>query len=66
MDRSAIKEFTYGGLMELMRNRKYYYHSNVGPTYSHWTEDGEKALVEYMNMVGWKMILFIRIKYNLI
>jgi len=55
MDRSAIKEFMYGGVAELMRNRKYFYHSSVGSTYCHWTEDGQKALQEYMNIIGQKM-----------
>jgi hypothetical protein len=56
MDRSAIKDFMYGGLMELIQNRKYYYYSGVGSTYSHLTDEGKTALVEYMNMVSWKML----------
>jgi len=56
MDKGAIKELIYGGLMELMRDRKYYYHSTVSASYSHWTEAGEKALAEYMNMMGWAML----------
>ena len=55
MERNAIKEFMYGGVAELMRNRKYFYHSSVGSTYCHWTEDGQKALQEYMNIIGQKM-----------
>ena len=42
--------------MELVRNRKYYYYSGVGSTYSHLTDEGKTALAEYMNMVSWKMI----------
>jgi len=56
MDRSAIKDFIYGGLTELVRDRKYYYHSSAGSTYSHLTEEGRVALVEYMEMVSWKML----------
>jgi hypothetical protein len=56
MDRLAIKDFMYGGLMELIRNRKYYYHSAVGAGYSHLTDEGKTALAEYMNMVSWKML----------
>jgi len=56
MDRGAIKEFVYGGVTELMHNRKYYYHSAVGADYSHWTTEGEKALTEFMNMIGHKML----------
>lgn len=56
MDKQALKEFTYGGIMELMRNRKYYYHSTVGVNYSHWTDEGKLALAEYMNLIGYKML----------
>jgi hypothetical protein len=56
MDKSAIKELMYGGVQELMRNRKYHYHSSVGVNYSHWTDEGEKALADYMNLIGWKML----------
>jgi hypothetical protein len=56
MDRNAIKDFIYGGLSEIMNNRQYFYKSTIGQGYSHFTEEGEKALVEYMNLVSWKMI----------
>jgi len=55
MDRPAIKDFVYGGMMELMRNRQYYYNSGVGSSYNHWTEEGKAALVDYMNLVASKM-----------
>lgn len=56
MDKQALKEFTYGGIIELMRNRKYYYYSTVSAAYSHWTDEGKAALTEYMNLIGYKML----------
>jgi hypothetical protein len=56
MDKGALKEFMYGGLMEIMNNRQYYYKSSVGQGYCHFTEEGERALVEYMNLISFKMI----------
>jgi len=56
MDKSALKDVTYGSLTELIQNRKYYYHSTVGPNYSHFTEEGKEALAEYMNLVAFKML----------
>jgi hypothetical protein len=56
MDKGALKEFMYGGLMELMRNRHYFYHSSVGAEYSHWTEEGQKALADYISVMGYKML----------
>ena len=55
MDKSAVKDLMFGGLHELMKNRNYYYHSTVGQTYSHWTDEGKEALLEYMNVMGWKL-----------
>jgi hypothetical protein len=55
MDKPSIKELMYGGIQELMRNRKYYHHSIAGANYSYWTEDGKIALTEYTNIMVWKM-----------
>lgn len=57
MDDNALKDFIYGGTRELMKNRKYYYHSSVGAQYSHWTDEGFKALGDFMNLVGHQMIV---------
>lgn len=56
MQTSAIKELMYGGVRELMNNRTYYCYSSVGQQYSYWTDEGQKALAEYMNLIGYKMI----------
>jgi hypothetical protein len=56
MDKQSTKDLMFGGVHELMHNRKYYYHSTVGINYSHWTDDGVKALTEYMNLMAFKMI----------
>jgi hypothetical protein len=56
MDREAVKDLTYGGVMEILHNRKFYYHSAIGAQYSHLTGDGEKALMEYMKLMSHKML----------
>lgn len=45
----------FGGVLELSRNNRYYYHSGVGASYSHWTEQGKEALLEYMEAMTYKM-----------
>jgi regulator of sigma D len=55
MDRTAIKDLLYGGMLELMRNRHYYYNSGVNSTYNSWTDEGKAALADYMNLVAGKM-----------
>jgi hypothetical protein len=56
MNRAAIKDLLYGGLMEIMRNRQYYYHSGVNSTYNHFTEEGHEAVREYLSMIAAKMM----------
>ena len=55
MDKQAVKDLMFGGVMELMRNNRYYYKSSVGGNYCHWTEDGKTALHEYIQIVSHKL-----------
>ena len=55
MDSNAIKELMFGSIKELSLNRKYYYHSAIGINYSHWTEEGVKALSDFMNIMAHKI-----------
>lgn len=56
MQRSAIKDVVYGGVMEIMRNRHYYYHSGIGSAYSHFTDEGREAVQEFLNVMSSKMM----------
>jgi hypothetical protein len=55
MQKSAIKDLVYGGMEEILNNRSYYYHSSVGRDYSHLTEDGKVAVLEFMDLMAWKI-----------
>ncbi len=55
MQKGAIKDLVYGGVEEILSNRNYYYHSSVGADYSHFTEDGKIAMVEFMNLMAFKI-----------
>ena len=55
MHKSAIKDLIYGGLEEILNNRNYYYHSSVGLGYSHLTDEGRAAVVEFMDLMAWKI-----------
>lgn len=56
MDRDAVKNILYGGLAELMKNSQYYYYSPIGADYCHWTDAGEKAVVEFVTMMTCQMV----------
>jgi hypothetical protein len=51
MEKQAIKELMYGGVNELMQNRRYFYRSSVGKNYSHWTEEGKVAMDTFMREI---------------
>jgi hypothetical protein len=56
MEKSAIKDLVYGGLEELINNRRYYYHSTVGAGYSHLTDDGKDAVVAFTELMAFKIL----------
>jgi hypothetical protein len=55
MEKSAIKDLIYGGVEEILNNSRYYYHSSVGAGYSRLTEEGKLAMIEYMDLMAWKV-----------
>jgi hypothetical protein len=52
IEKAAIKDLFYGGVVEIMNNRNYYYKSSVGSEYNHLTEAGQKVISEYINVMA--------------
>lgn len=52
MDKTAIKHMMYGGIKELMADRRYYYNSGIGKNYSYFTEQGKLALQEFVSDIA--------------
>lgn len=59
MRKTAVKDQLYGSIIEMMNNREYFYKSNIGKTheYSHWTDDGRAALMEFLEHHTKQMLL---------
>jgi len=55
MEKTALKHLIYGGIEEIICDRKYYYHSTVGESYSHFTEEGRAAINEFMGAMAYKI-----------
>lgn len=55
MEKSALKHLIYGGIEEIIRDRRYYYHTAVGESYSHFTEEGKEAITEFMAGMAYKI-----------
>jgi hypothetical protein len=51
LEKNAVKELVYGGLLELASNRDYYYNSRIGSEYNHFTDKGKIAIEEYLNIM---------------
>ncbi len=49
IEKAAVKDLFYGGVMEILSNRHYYYHSSIGSEYSHFTDVGKEAMEVYLN-----------------
>lgn len=52
LEKNAIKELLYGGMMEMLKNRDYYYNSSIGSNYNHFTESGKVAMAEYLKAMA--------------
>ncbi len=55
MEKGALKSLIYGGLEEIIRDPRYYYHSSVGENYSHFTDSGREAVQEFMGTMAYKI-----------
>jgi hypothetical protein len=55
MDRHVVKDLIYGGISELMQDKRYFYHSTISSYYCYWTEDGERAIIEYLTLMASSM-----------
>jgi len=52
MNKQAVKDCLYGGIMEIIQTPAHYYHSSVGSSYSHFTELGKTAVSEYVTSMA--------------
>ena len=46
-----------GSIKELLKDRKYFYYSNVGAEYCHLTDEGKEAILNAVNLLGSRMIV---------
>lgn len=55
MDKQMIKDLLYGTIREMQYNKKFFYQSSVGSSYSYWTKDGEQELLSMIKMMASKV-----------
>lgn len=57
MNKLAIKDIMYGGIVEMMKNRELFYNSSVNAKYSEWTVAGNAALQEFIQAISVQILL---------
>ena len=56
MEKDVVKDLMWGGLIELMNNKEFYYRSSVGPEYGHWTDRGTSVMMAFMSSMTKQMV----------
>jgi hypothetical protein len=56
LEKNAVKDLFYGGIMEILKNRDYYYNSGIGSDYSHFTDRGKETMEHYLKSMSQLML----------
>lgn len=56
MDKKFLKDVTYGSLLEIVSNPDYYYYSPVGKEYSHFSDEGEQAIIDFAKIIAYNIL----------
>ena len=54
-----VEKMMLGSIKEILRDRNYFYYSTIGPEYCHLTEEGNRAIIDIMNILGSRMAVAI-------
>lgn len=55
MNKQILKEVIYGGVNEIIQNPRLYYDGYGDERFSKFTEDGQRAMLEFMKTMAYKM-----------
>ena len=56
MLRRDIERMIIGSIKEIIQDRQYFYHSTAGPEYCHLTEEGNRAIIDLVNVLGSRLL----------
>jgi hypothetical protein len=54
-----VEKMMVGSIKEILKDRNYFYYSTIGAEYCHLTEEGNRAIIEIMNVLGSRMAVAI-------
>jgi hypothetical protein len=52
MLRRDVERMIVGSIKEIIKDRQYFYHSTVGADYCHLTDEGNRAILDIVNILG--------------
>lgn len=47
-----VEKMILGSVKEILKDRQYFYYSTIGAEYCHLTEEGTRAIIDIMNVLG--------------
>lgn len=56
MLRRDVEKMIIGSVKEIIKDRQYFYHSTVGAEYCHLTEEGNRAIIDLVNVLGSRLL----------
>lgn len=56
LEKAAIKDLLYGGVMEILNNPEFYYNSKISSDYNRFTDRGKVAMEGYLKTVAALML----------
>jgi|TARA_R110000803_G_scaffold172119_2_gene235039 hypothetical protein len=56
MDKPLLRLTVYAALLDLVSDPDYYYHSSVGKEYSHFSDKGKQAIVDFVEIFAHTML----------
>lgn len=56
MDNDMLRKQFYAGFIEILTDPKYYYFSSVGTDYCRFTEEGTKAVSQFLSIMAPHMV----------
>ena len=54
-----VEKMMVGSIKEILKDRNYFYYSNIGPEYCHLTDQGKDAVLEIINLLGSRLAVAI-------
>lgn len=62
--KTPLDKQVYAGFLEILKDKKFFYNSAVGYQYSHLTDDGKEAIVEFISIMAPHMLNNEELKLN--